>query len=184
MRTISAVELLSLDGVMEAPEMWAFAYANDELQATNARGMAASDALLLGRVTYQHLAAYWPAQPDDVPMAQYINHVAKFVVSTTLTEVTWNNTTLVQGNVVEAITALKRRPGKNITILGSGALVRSLLQHDLLDAVQLMLHPLVVGSGKRLFPDGSDHAALTLVQAQTFRTGVVSLTYHPTTRRA
>jgi dihydrofolate reductase len=179
MRNIIAVVWMSLDGVVESPEQWAFAYANEELQEVNEQGMAASDALLLGRVTYQEFAAYWPTQPDDVPMAAYLNRVPKIVVSTTLAAVTWHNATLLHGNVVEGLTALKRQPGKTITTIGSATLVRSLLHHDLLDTLRLLVPPLVRGTGTRLFPHGSVPQALTLVDAQTFRTGVVSLTYQP-----
>ena len=112
---------------MESPEEWAFSYSDDEMEEANASGMAASDALLLGRVTYEGLAAFWPHQPGGTPMVDYINSVAKYVISTTLGEVGWNNSTLIQGNVAEEIAELKRWPGKDITILGSGALVRSLL---------------------------------------------------------
>lgn len=181
MRTISAWELISLDGVMESPEEWASAYSNDEMAEANASRMAESEsgALLLGRVTYEELAAFWPNQPGGDPMVDHINSVQKFVVSTTLEEVKWNNSTLITGNVAEEITDLKQQPGKDIMILGSGALVRSLLRDGLLDELQLMVHPMVLGDGKRLFESGSDRNALELVDSETFGTGVVSLTYQP-----
>jgi dihydrofolate reductase len=126
MRNLVAVELVSVDGVMESPEEWAFPYSNDEMEQANASGMAASDALLLGRVTYEQMAAYWPNQSGGVPMVDYINSVTKFVVSRTLKEpLEWNNSTLIRGDVAEQIVELKQQPGKNITILGSGALVRA-----------------------------------------------------------
>jgi dihydrofolate reductase len=179
-RKVVAVELVSLDGVMETPEEWAFAYSNDEMEQANASGMAASDALLLGRVTYEHLAAFWPHQPGGTPIVDYINSVPKFVVSGTLEEpLEWNNSTLIKGNVAEEIAKLKRRLGKDITILGSGALVQSLLRKDLLEELRLMVHPLVSGGGKRLFEDGVDRKALELVDSRTFSTGVVYLTYQP-----
>src|SRR5215216_4500261 len=157
MRKVVAVELVSLDGVMESPEEWAFAYSNDEMEEANASGMAASDALLLGRVTYEQMAAYWPHQAGGVPMVDYINSVPKFVVSTTLKEpLVWNNSTLIKGNVAEEIIELKRRVGKDITILGSGALFRSLLGDGLLEELRLMVHPVVIGRGKRLFEDSGD----------------------------
>lgn len=179
MRTLTAVLHLSLDGVVESPEVWAFPYSNDEMQAANAAGMAASDALLLGRVTYQALAAHWPHQPDTDPIARYINAVPKHVVSSTLASVDWHNSSLIGGDVAAAIADLKRRPGKNITVVGSPTLVRSLLRDRLLDELSLMIAPLVVGHGKRLFPDRADHQPLTLVDAKTFATGVVHLTYRP-----
>src|SRR5215210_9150882 len=143
-RKVVAVELVSLDGVMESPEEWAFPYSNDEMEEANASGMVASDALLLGRVTYEALAAYWPHQPGGTPMVDYINSVPKYVVSVTLEEVEWNNSTLIEGNVAEEIAELKRRPGKDITIVGSGALVRSLMRDGLLDELRLMVHPVVL----------------------------------------
>ena len=179
MRKVVALELVSLDGVMGSPEEWAFSYSNDEMEEANASGMAASDALLLGRVTYEGLAAFWPHQPGGVPMVDYINSVPKFVVSTTLEEVEWNNSTLIRGNVAEEISGLKRQPGKDITIIGSGTLVHSLLQNDLLDELGLMVHPVILGSGKCLFEAGGDTKGLKLVDSKTFSTGVVSLTYGP-----
>ncbi len=178
MRRVSAWELVSLDGVMERPEEWAFSYSEEEMREASASGMAASDALLLGRVTYEHLAAYWPNQPGGEPMVDHLNSVPKYVVSGTLEEpLKWNNSTLIRGNMAEEIAQLKQRPGKDITILGSGALVRSLLRDGLLDELTLMVHPVVLGSGKRLFEDRSDTRALKLVGSRTFGTGVVSLTY-------
>ncbi len=180
MRKLIALELVSVDGVFESPEEWAFSYSNDEMNEANASGMAASDALLLGRVTYEGLAAFWPNQPGGDPMVDYINSVPKLVVSTTLEEpLEWNNSTLIKGNVADEITDLKRQPGKDITIIGSGALVRSLLREGLLDELNLMVHPIVLGSGKRLFEDGGDRKALELVDSQTFDSGVISMTYRP-----
>jgi dihydrofolate reductase len=179
MSKVVAVELVSLDGVMESPEEWAFSYSNDEMEEANASGMAASDALLMGRVTYEQMAAYWPNHPGGTPMVDYINSVPKFAVSTTLEEVGWNNSTLIQDNVAEEITELKRQPGKDITILGSGTLVRSLLRDNLLDELRLMVHPIVLGSGKRLFEEGGDQKRLELVDSKTFSTGVLYLTCQP-----
>jgi dihydrofolate reductase len=179
-RKVVAVELVSVDGVIESPEEWAFSYSNDEMEEANASGMATSDALLLGRVTYEALAAFWPNQPGGTPMVDYINSVPKFVVSGTLEEpLEWNNSTLIKGDAAEGIAELKRRPGKDITIIGSGALVRSLLRDGLLDELGLMVHPVVLGGGKRLFEDGGDRKALELVDSRTFGTGVVYLTYRP-----
>src|SRR3712207_5796795 len=151
MRRVCAWELVSVDGVMEKPEEWAFPYSDAEMGETSASGMAASDALLLGRVTYEHLAAYWPNQPAGTPMVDYINSVPKYVVSGTLEEpLGWNNSVLIKGNAAEEIAKLKRRQGKHITVLGSGELVRSLLRDGLLDELRLMVHPVVMGNGKRL----------------------------------
>ena len=180
MRRVVAVELVSVDGVMGSPEEWAFTYSNDEREEANAAGMAASDAMLLGRVTYEGLAAFWPNQPGGTPMVDYINSVPKHVVSRTLEEpLGWNNSTLLEGDVAEGVAELKQEPGKDITIIGSGALVRSLLREGLLDELRLMVHPIVLGGGKRLFEDGGDRKALELVDSQTFGTGVLYLTYRP-----
>jgi dihydrofolate reductase len=178
-RKVIVVEFLSLDGVMESPEEWAFSYSNAEMEEENASGMEASDAMLLGRVTYQEFASYWPYQNSaDQPFTDYLNNVPKFVVSTTLEEpLEWQNSTLIKGNVAEAIAKLKRRPGKDIAILGSGALVNTLMQHELIDELRLMIHPVVLGGGKRLFEDGGDQKGLKLVNSKTFSTGVVYLTY-------
>ena len=175
-----AVEMVSLDGVMEKPDEWAFSYSNEEIGEANAAGMAASDALLLGRVTYEAFASFWPNQPGGDPMVDYINSVPKFVVSTTLEEpLGWNNSALIGENVAQGISDLKRRPGKNITIVGSGTLVRSLLRDGLLDELRLMVYPIVLGGGDRLFQDSGDQKALELADSRTFGTGVVYLTYRP-----
>jgi dihydrofolate reductase len=180
MRRVGAWELVSLDGVMERPEEWAFSYSDDEMGEASASGMAASDALLLGRVTYEHLAAYWPNQPGGEPMVDYLNCVPKYVVSGNLEgPLAWNNSTIIRGNIAEESARLKRQPGKDITILGSGTLVRSLLRDGLLDELTLLVHPVVLGSGKRLFEDRSDARALKLASSRTFGTGVVSLAYRP-----
>ena len=180
MRKVVALELVSLDGVIEAPEEWAFSYSNDEMNEANASGMAASDAMLLGRVTYEGLAAFWPHQPGGTPMVDYINSVPKHVVSRTLEEpLEWNNSNLIKGDVAEEVENLKRQSGKDITIIGSGGLVRSLLRVGLLDELSLMVHPIVLGSGKRLFEDGGEREGLELVDAKTFGTGVVHLIYRP-----
>jgi dihydrofolate reductase len=181
MRKVIVVEFLSLDGVMESPEKWAFSYSNDEMEEANASGMAASDAMLLGRVTYQEFASYWPYQDSaDQPFTDYLNNTPKFVVSTTLeAPLEWQNSTLIKGNVAEEIAKLKRQPGKDIAILGSGTLVRSLLKDGLLDELRLMVHPVVLGGGKRLFEEGGDQKGLKLVDSKTFSTGVLYLTYQP-----
>jgi len=184
MRKLIAVEWISLDGVMEAPEEWAFSYSDEALEEANAAGMARSDALLLGRVTYEQFASYWPHQPAGTPVADYTNSVRKHVVSGTLEEpLAWNNSALIQGDVSEEIVELKQRPGKNITVVGSATLVRALLEHGLLDELILLVHPVVLGSGKRLFEGGEDRTALELAGSETFGTGVVSLTYRPVKRR-
>ena len=177
MRKIVAALFISLDGVVESPNEWHFPYFNDEMGAVVASQMEAADTMLLGRRTYEEFAAFWPNQSGDDPFAARMNNTPKVVVSTTLDTVTWQNSTLISGNVTEELTNLKQQPGKNIGMTGSGTLVHSLLRDGLLDELHLLLHPIVVGSGKRLFPDGSERIPLRLVDAQTFGTGVLHLTY-------
>src|SRR5918992_172246 len=181
MRKVVASEFISLDGVVESPDKWHFPYFNDQMGDAIGGAMAASDAMLMGRFLYEEWAAFWPKQdPEENPVAARMNGVRKYVVSTTLEEpLEWNNTTLINADVAEEITKLKQLPGKDISISGSGALVRSLLQDDLLDELRLMVHPIVVGSGKRLFEDWSEQKALELVDSKTFSTGVLYLTYQP-----
>jgi dihydrofolate reductase len=137
--------------------------------------------MLLGRVTYQEFASYWPYQNSaEQPFTDYLNNTPKFVVSTILeAPLEWQNSTLIKGNVAEEIAKLKQQPGKSIGITGSATLVQSLLKDDLLDELGLMIHPVVVGSGKRLFQEGGGPKGLKLVDSMTFSTGVVSLTYQP-----
>jgi dihydrofolate reductase len=140
--------------------------------------MAESDTMLLGRVTYQEFASYWPQQPSDAEGAEFMNNARKVVVSKTLDSVDeWQNSTLIKGDFVEEITKLKQQPGKDIGVTGSGTLVRSLLENNLLDELRLLVHPLIVGSGKRLFPEGTPQHSLKLADVKTFSTGVLYLTY-------
>jgi dihydrofolate reductase len=181
MRKVVASEFISLDGVVESPDKWHFPYFNDQMGDAIGGAMAASDAMLMGRFLYEEWAAFWPKQdPEENPVAARMNGVRKYVVSTTLEEpLEWNNTTLINADVAEEITKLKQLPGKDISISGSGALVRSLLQDDLLDELRLMVHPILVGSGKHLFEDWSDQKSLELADSKTFSTGVLYLTYQP-----
>jgi dihydrofolate reductase len=175
MRSIVVTEFLSLDGVMEDPG-WTFKYWNDEIAQFKGEESSASDALLLGRVTYQGFAAAWPQSKDEG--ADYFNNVRKYVVSTTLQKAEWNNSTLIKEDVVEEITRLKQGDGQDITVHGSATLAQTLLQHDLVDSVRLLVYPLVLGKGKRLFKEGST-ATLNLVKAQSFSSGVAALIYEP-----
>jgi len=181
MKKVTAGLFVSLDGVTESPEKWQLPYFNDEMGEAVGAAMAAADAMLLGRVTYQEFASYWPGvSSEDQPFADYMNNSPKYVASRTLEgPLEWNNSTLIKGNLVEEIARLKRQPGKNIAITGSVTLVQSLLEQDLLDELGLMIHPVVVGSGKRLFEEGGDPKKLKLVESKTFSTGVVYLTYQP-----
>lgn len=178
MRKIIVSEFLSLDGVMEAPEQWHFPFVNSELQAEINAGIHASDALLLGRITYEIFAGYWPTQThNEFGIADKLNSQPKYVVSSTLEKVDWNHSTLIKGNIVEAITKLKQQPGGDISVTGSATLVQSLLQADLIDEYRLMIHPIVVGSGIRLFTDGGEQKVLKLIETKTFSSGVVILMY-------
>ena len=185
MRKVVAAEFLSLDGVMESPDKWHFPYFNEEMGQAVGEGFAAADAMLMGRVNYEEWAAFWPEQdPQENPIADHMNGVRKYVVSTTLEEpLEWNNSTLIGENVVEEIAELKRQAGGDISISGSPTLVRSLLKDGLIDELRLMVHPVVVGGGKRLFEEG-DRVALELVDSKTFSTGVVYLTYRPAGKEA
>ena len=180
MRKIVSTLFISLDGVVEAPADWHFPYFNDEMGEIVGEQMERSDAMLLGRKTYEEFASYWPDQPSDVPPADHMNGVAKYVVTSTLdTPLSWQNSTRIDGDDLRAqLTALKEKPGKDIGITGSGALVRSLLDEGLLDELRLLVHPIVVGSGKRLFLDGQQ-IPLALADQRTLSTGVLYLTYVP-----
>jgi dihydrofolate reductase len=175
-RKIVVTEFLSVDGVMEEPA-WTFPYWNDEIATFKGEESSASDALLLGRVTYQGFAAAWPESKDEG--ADYFNSVRKYVVSNTLEEpLEWTNSTLIKANIVEEITDLKQQDGKDITVHGSATLVQALMQHDLVDRYRLLVYPVVLGKGKRLFKEGIP-ATLKLLGSQSFSSGVVALVYEP-----
>jgi dihydrofolate reductase len=146
-------------------------YAHDQLFAW--------DALLLGRVTYQGFAAALPSMTDEVGFADRMNSMPKFVVSKTLEEVEWNNSRLIKENVAEEVSKLKQQTGQDILMYGSADLMHTLMQHDLIDEYRIWVHPVVLGSGKRLFKDGSDTTTLRLVDTKTTSTGVVVLSYQP-----
>ena len=182
MRKVVAYEFISLDGVIEAPDQWHFPYFDEEMGEAIGEGFAASDAMLMGRVNYEGWAAYWPEQdPEENPVADTMNGRRRYVVSTTLEEpLEWNNSTLIKGNeFAEEIRNLKGQEGKDIAISGGPTLVRSLLDHGLLDELRLFVHPIVVGSGRRLFEDEAESRPLELVDSKTFKTGVLYLTYRP-----
>jgi dihydrofolate reductase len=186
---------LTLDGVMQAPGRpdedrrggfehggWAQPYGDEVLGATMGERMGRSDALLLGRRTYEDLAGYWPKQKDN-PFTEVLDNVQKYVASTTLEEpLPWSNSTLLEGDAAEAVATLRERPGKDLVILGSGELVQSLMRRDLIDEYLLTIHPLVLGSGRRLFPDGGPPTKLRLVEAKPTTTGVVIASYEPAER--
>jgi len=186
---IVACTNLTLDGVMQAPGRpdedlrggfahggWATPYAA-MAQAGEAIGKAG--ALLLGRRTYEDFARVWP-QRTDSPFTPWLNDIQKYVASTTLQEpLPWINSTLLAGDAVAAVAKLKREPGKDIVIMGSGVLVQSLMRHDLVDEYVLLIHPLVLGSGRRLLAEGGGFAALQLVGSTSTTNGVVVATYRP-----
>jgi len=196
MRKIVANFFISLDGVVEAPEQWHFPYFNDEMGAAVGKGTQTTDAFLMGRKLYEEWAAYWPAQDRPTPggsgdevetadedFAAFINHVDKYVVSNTLSQADWNNTTVIPGDTAaERIAELKQQPGGDISLSGSATLVRWLLAEDLLDELKLLIHPIAVGRGQRLFEDTPTHP-LKLVNSETFETGVLNLTYTPASSR-
>ena len=178
MRKVVAGLFISLDGVTQSPDQWQFDHFDNEVVAEMGAHIAAEDTILLGRVTYQEWASYWPTSTDE-PYASHINNTPKYVVSTTLDKVEWENSTLIKGDLAEEIARLKQQPGKNIGVAGSPTLVESLLQDDLLDELKLMIHPVVVGRGKRLFKDGGALKRLKLVDSKTTSTGVLILNYQP-----
>jgi dihydrofolate reductase len=191
MRKVVMSEFVSLDGVIEDPS-WTFRFSSEEQERFKFDELAASDALLLGRVTYEGFAAAWPSMMDQYSgprraelgeYADMMNSYPKHVVSTTLQEpLEWNNSTLIKGNIAEEVFELKRQPGKDVLVFGSTDLVNTLIQHDLIDEYRLMVFPVVVGKGKRLLRDGTDTKILELVGTEIFGSGVVVLTYCPAVR--
>jgi dihydrofolate reductase len=193
MPRIVVSEFLTLDGVMQAPGDpnedrsggfdqggWQLAYFDDIFGSTMMEAFAATGGMLLGRRTYENFAAHWPKQPADDPLAGTMNGLQKHVVSTTLTEpLAWQNSTLIKTDVAGRVAKLKEGSGKEIQVIGSGELVQTLIQHDLVDAYRLMVHPLVLGSGKRLFREGTSMTRLRLVDTKPTSTGVLILTYEP-----
>jgi dihydrofolate reductase len=177
MGTITANFFISLDGVVEQPQNWHFPYFNDEMGAAINRGFETTDAMLMGRVLYEEWAAFWPTSTDE-PVATIFNEATKYVVSNTLTEATWNNTTIINGDVVRGVRDLRDSVTRDITVTGSTTLVRWLLAEGLLDRLNLMIHPIVVGKGQRLWDDGPN-VPLALVSQETFSTGVLNASYAP-----
>ena len=190
MSKIVVVEHLSLDGVMQAPGRvdedirggfkhggWTLPYNDATKGRMMAGGMAEAGPLLFGRTTYEDFFRVWPKRKDN-PFTEVLDNAQKYVASTTLTEpLPWQNSTLLKGDAVDAVAQLKAQSDKNIVVLGSGELVRSLMRRNLVDEYVLVIHPLVLGSGRRLFADDGASAALRLVDAQTRTTGVVIATY-------
>jgi dihydrofolate reductase len=182
MRKIIASEYVTLDGVMEAPNKWSFQFWSEEAAQFKLAELFASDALLLGRVTYEGFASAWPSMKDEAGFADRMNSLPKFVVSTTLQEATWNNSHLIKTDIVAEIALLKQLPGQDILLSGSSDLVNTLLHHNLIDEYRIMLHPVIAGSGKHLFRDGNDLTTLKLMDTKTFSSGIVVLSYQPATK--
>jgi dihydrofolate reductase len=192
MSKLVVAEFVSLDGVMQAPGAeeedreggfeyggWQMGY-NDEVSGERiGASMTQTGSFLLGRKTYEIFAVYWPTQSDDDPFAKILNGLPKYVASTTLSEpLAWQNSTLLQGDVAKAVAELKRGEGGNIVVLGSGGLVQTLYENDLVDEYALMITPIVLGSGKKLFRE-LPKKPLKLADSVTTSTGVVMATYVP-----
>jgi dihydrofolate reductase len=177
MRKIVAGLFMAANGVVEKPETWQFPYFDEELGAVLGASMTAADTLLLGRRTYEEFVNYWPHQTSDVPMADYMNNTPKVVVSTTLQSLDWQNSSLISRDVVAELGRLKEAAGKNINITGSPTLVASLIRENLVDELSLLVHPVIVGSGRHLFDGSDDRIGLRLAESRTLRSGVQALTY-------
>ncbi len=186
-------ENLTLDGVMQSPADpdedrrdgferggWAPPYFDQVMGDAAAEGIAKGGALLFGRKTYEHFASVWPDQPEENPFAEVLNNRQKYVASRTLEEpLSWRNSTLLRGDAMEAVATLKEQSDDDLVVLGSGELVRSLIRAGLVDEFVLLIHPLVLGTGRRLFTDDGPSADLRLVDTKTTTTGVVIATYQP-----
>ena len=176
MRKFIVTEFLTLDGVMEEPA-WTAPYWNDEIAKFKYDELFGSDTLLLGRVTYQGFAAAWPSRTDEQGFADRMNSLPKFVVSTNLQKVEWNNSRLIKENIPEEVSRLKLQSGQDILVAGSATLVNTLMEHDLIDEYHLLIYPLVLGSGKPLFKNRAKPVNLKLLETKKFVTGVVLLSY-------
>lgn len=193
MRKLVVVEGLSLDGVMQAPGHanedrsggfehggWQMQYFDEATGVEIAKSMAETDAFLFGRTTYEIMAAYWPHAPEGDMFGDVLNGRTKYVPSTTLEEpLEWKNSTLLKGDVPSVVSALKAEPGKNIVVLGSGMLARTLMENDLVDEYSLTFYPLVLGTGKKLFEDSNQRSQLRLIDSRTSSTGAIWASYVP-----
>ena len=177
MRKLVVSEFVTLDGVIEDPA-WTFPFRSEEREAFKFAELKAADALLLGRVTYEGFAAAWPQMAEQTgEYGAMMNGYPKYVASTTLDRAEWN-ASLLKGEIADEVAGLKRQPGRDILVFGSGRLVETLLRHDLVDEYRLLVFPVVLGRGRRLFPEGLA-TTLQLVEARPFSSGVVALTYRP-----
>jgi dihydrofolate reductase len=178
MRKIVAGLAITLDGVVDSPSGNWMQF-DGEMSAVIDAGVAQADAILLGRNTYLTFAEMWPKLGSNVPMADFMNNTHKYIVSSTLTSLDWANSSLLTGDLAAELSALKQQPGKNIQIPGSPRLVWSLLRDGLLDELSLMIHPIVIGAGTRLFEKLTDPLKVELVEARSLRSGVITATYRP-----
>ncbi len=183
MQKIVAQLFISLDGVVEAPDQWHFPYFNDEMGEAVSSDLMGADAFLLGRKTYDSFAGAWPeretAGEEDAEIAKVLGDTRKVVVSRQRLEFHWRNSEVLAGDLVEGVTALKNEPGGTIAMSGSISIVRQLLAAGLLDELHLLVHPIAVRKGMRLFDEGAEPIPLRLVSSATFRTGVLDLRYAP-----
>jgi dihydrofolate reductase len=188
MRRLIVAEFMTIDGVMEAPgfeehrdgkNAWALRFQTPEMQGFIRDQFSSIGAFLLGRKTYQIWAAFWPTAGGDQDFAKHMNDLPKYVVSSTLKEANWSNSTIIRGDMAEQVAELKRQPGRDILVEGSADLVAGLMERGLVDEYQLLLFPVIRGSGKHLFRDGIDLRPLRLVETRTFDSGVVLLVYRP-----
>jgi dihydrofolate reductase len=178
-RKIKSNFFISLDGVVEAPDKWHFPYFDDEMGAAVGAGFATTDALLMGRVLYEEWAAYWPEHADE-PFGDVMNSMKKYVVSSRLAAAEWQNSEIISGDVVGQLTEIKAQDGGDIAMSGSATTVRSLLRAGVIDELNLLVHPIAVGGGlARLFPPDEPSLPLELRSAQTFKSGVLNLSYGP-----
>jgi dihydrofolate reductase len=179
MRKIKSNFFISLDGVVESPDKWHFPYFNDEMGTAVGAGFSTADAILMGRVLYDEWAAYWPEHADE-PFGDVINAIKKYVVSNSLQTAEWENTEIISGDVAQKLTDLKAQDGGDIAMSGSPTTVRWLLHEGLVDELNLLVHPIAVGGGlARLFAPDEPSIPLELRSADTFTTGVLSLSYGP-----
>jgi dihydrofolate reductase len=180
-RKIIVTEFMTLDGIMEAPEKWVGKFWGDGVGKFKHDELFGSGALLLGRKTYETFAGAWPSRQDKEGFADRMNGLPKHVASTTLKEVTWSNSKLIKGSVADEVAKLKQAPGQDIVVHGSRTLVQSLMQNGLVDQFHLLVFPIVLGSGMRLFDEGT-RATLKLIESKTFDTGVIGLFYQTTSQ--
>jgi dihydrofolate reductase len=177
MGILRAMLFMSVDGVVKAPDAWHFAYFSPEMGDDLASSLDAAGAMILGRVTYDEFAAYWPNQPDDAPFATLNNTIRKYVVSSSLGAANWANTTIIKSDVARALTELKSQIEGDLHVTGSPTLVRWLLEQRLLDELKLQISPVLVGKGQQLFDASSATGSLRLTSLLRLPHDVLSLTY-------